>query len=425
MIDLSNKVCLFFDPSAGFTHMAEAVVGEFAEVVYFSPFEQAFPSSKDYLPGTNLDGIRRAWDFWDEVDSADLVVFPDVGNAGLQEYLRRQGMPVFGSAGAEKLERDRWYLKSVCKKYGIDSAEATPITGIDNLRAFLSEQDDVHVKCSYFRGDGETFHHTNQNETRRRLDEIALKMEPYGASAQFVVEKPIDTKPCVEVGADVPWTARGIFPRVILWGFEAKDAGYAGCIGRLPDRLQETLSKLTPVLEQFNYRGALSTETRETPDGSFFLDMTARFPNPPSALMRFMISNWAEGMWEAAHGRVVEPDYNAPVGVQIICKSEYGADNPLAVEIDRLDRTVLYGHCQYGDQHYAVSPSEIAECGAAVGLGTTLSQAMEEAVEVMEGIKGREVKYDAGALEELTEAIETAEKLGINWNRPILDTEAA
>jgi phosphoribosylamine-glycine ligase len=415
LIDLSNKICLVFDPSGGFVHIAEALVGDFGQVKYFSPWERAFSSSRDYLPGHGLDGIERCWDFWDEIDSADLVVFPDVGNAGLQDWLRAQKMPVFGSGAASKLEQDRNYLKSVCKKYGIQTAECTQVVGIDNLRSLLAQIDDVHVKLSYFRGDMETFHHENQHDTMRRLNELALRMEPYGAQAEFVVEVPIKGKPCVEIGADIPNTAHGIYPRSVLWGYENKDKAYAGCVGALPERLNDVVNKLGPELERVGYRGALSTETRETPKGSFFLDMTCRFPNPPSALMRFMIDNWGELIWECAHGRVVEPNWLAPVGVQIIFKSEYGAENPLAVAVDRWDRTVLYGHAQFQGQDYAVSPSEIAECGAACGLGASLAQATEEALSVAESVKGRELGFDAGSVTELMETIQTGEKLGITW----------
>ena len=397
--------------------MAEAVVGEFARVLYYSIWESAFPTVRHYLPGSGLDGIERIYDFFDALDRTDLVVFTDVGNAGLQEYLRRLGMPVFGSGAASQLERDRWFLKSVCQKYQLNCADAIPVTGLDNLRNILGQMSDeeVHVKLSIFRGDSETFKHTDPADTTRRLNELALKMEPYNDRAEFVIEQPIDGDPCVEVGVDLPVNVAGVYPRDAMWGYEIKDEAYAGRVGVLPERLRTVLDKLAPVLEFFNYRGAMSEETRETREGSFLLDFTARFPNPPSALQRFMIDNWGEILWEGANGRVVEPEWLAPVGVEIILRSEYGTENPLRVGVQRWDRTVLYGHAADSGVDYAVSPSEIPECGAACGMGSTLAEAMEEAVEVAQGIKGRDLVWDAGSLEELTEAIKTGEQLGISW----------
>jgi hypothetical protein len=416
-LDLSSKTILIFDASAGFTHMAEAVVGQFNRVLYYSLWDQGFPTVKNFIPGTGLDDIERVEDFFDALDAADLVVFTDVGNAGLQEYLRRQGMPVFGSGYADKLERDRWYLKSVCKRYQLNCADAIPVTGIENLRNILGAMgdDEVHVKLSTFRGDAETFKHENAADTTRRLNELSLAMEPYGDHVDFVVEQPIEGEPCVEIGADLPVNVAGLYPQRVLWGYEAKDEAYAGRVGALPQRLRTVCDKLAPILERLNYRGPMCEETRETAEGSFLLDFTARFGSPPSGLQRFMIANWGEIMWEGAHGRVVEPEWLAPIGVEIILGSEYAAKNPLRVTAGRWDRVILHGHCSYNGDDYAVCPSENPEFGSAIGMGATLEQALEDAYDAADEVKARDLEWDAGSLERLTEAIETGEKLGIKW----------
>ncbi len=59
MTDLSRRTVLFWDASGGYTHMAEAVVGDFARVLYYVPWERGFPSTNDALPGEGLDGIER------------------------------------------------------------------------------------------------------------------------------------------------------------------------------------------------------------------------------------------------------------------------------------------------------------------------------------------------------------------------------
>ena len=128
-----------------------------------------------------------------------------------------------------------------------------------------------------------------------------------------------------------------------------------------------------------------------------------------------MIANLAEIYWETAHGRIVEPDFIAPIGVQIVWKSAYGARHPLAVNVGRWDRVTVHGHAVLDGQHYAVSPAELEEQGGAIGLGATVEEALEDAIDAADSIEGREVKYDAGALEKIAEAIQKGNGLGLNW----------
>jgi hypothetical protein len=295
-------------------------------------------------------------------------------------------------------------------------ADYMPIKGVDNLREFLlSTDDELYVKLSYWRGLAETFKHTSPFASKAWLDDLSLKAGPYGALIDFIVEKPIQGDPCVEIGFDT-YTADGLFPDLIAFGYEAKDSGFALNTVELPPRLMEVARKFQPLLTQYGYRGPISTEVRVTPDKDYFVDLTARFPEPPSSLQRFMIANWAEIFWETANGRIVEPDYLAPFGVEIIMKSQWGAEHPLAVQVDRWDRTTIHGHCCIEGQDYATSPAELDEFGAACGYGATLSEAMEDAIATAEGIKGFQVTYDASALEELTETIQAGNKLGLSWN---------
>lgn len=428
--DLSNKTVLFWDASGSYTHIAESVVGDFGRVLVYTPYESGFPIPKNFLPGYGVEGLERVGvgqdieDFWDGVEIADLVVFTDVGNFGLQEYLRSQNVPVFGSGRGGRLEQDRLYLKSACRKLGLDCADYFSIRGIDQLRQYLMGTDEQEpagrcfVKLSYFRGVGETFEHDPEDlpNTRSRLREIEEDAYPYTERMDFVVEKPIDDEPCIEVGIDT-YCADGLFPDTIMWGYEAdKDNCYVGTMGKLPERLAQVATRLSPELNRCGYRGPLSTETRECQKKSYFIDFTARFPEPPSSLQAKMIRNNAEIMYEAAHGRIVEPDYLAKIGVQIVWKSGYGKDHPLALTIGRPERVTIHGHAVIDGQDYAVSPAELEEMGGAVGIANTVEDALMEAIDAVESIKGREVKYDAGALEKIAESIEKGEQLGLSWS---------
>ena len=427
MTDLSRKVLLVWDASGSYTHVIESVVGDFARCLYYVPFESGFPVPKNFLPGYGVEGIERVGvgqdveDFWDGVEIADLVVFTDVGNGGLQEYLRSQNVPVFGSGRGGRLEQDRLYLKSTCRRLGLDCANHFSLRGIDQLRLYLMGSDEsepageCYCKLSYFRGLAETFHHEDPFMSRSWLDELSLEAGPYAQEIEFVIEEPINDEPCVEVGIDT-YSADGLFPDTILWGYEAdKDNCYVGSTCQLPDRLVSLAQKLSPELSNQHYRGPLSTETRECQKKSYFIDFTARFPEPPSSLQAKMIRNNAEIWYEAAHGRIVEPDYIAKIGIQIVWKSGYGKDHPLALNIGYPDRVTIHGHAVVDGRDYAVSPAELEEQGGAVGMANSVADALAEAIEAAESIKGREVKFDAGSLEKISEAISKGEELGLEW----------
>jgi len=415
-MDVSRKTVLFWDASASYTHVAESVVGEFAQVLYFSPWERGFSVARDFIPGMGLDGIERVGDFFDSLDRTDLVVFTDVGMPGLQTYLREHGMPVFGSARAAELERDRWKLKTTLKAADFDVNDGFLIRGLDTLRKVLQRQDDLWIKFSFFRGDVETYHHETYARSQRKLAEWTLALGPYGEVAEFIVEPPIESNLCVEAGVDPPWVCDGEFPARFLWGYERKDAGYLGTTLALPRRMRLVVDKLSGVLAEYGYRGPLSTETRECDDlSSYLIDLSCRFPEPPSSVHSYLATNWGEMLYGCATGVPVEPEYTADFAVEIVLRSEAGAEHPLAVEIGNPDRVRIHGHCKINGQHYAVSPSEIREMGAACGIGNSLTDATEEALDAAESVKGDEVEFDAASLKRLIDTIQEGKQLGLSW----------
>lgn len=418
MTDLSRKTVLFADLGGDYVHVCESVVSDYGRVLYWVPWDAGFPVSRNLLPGIGLDGIERVTDIFDHLDDVDLFVFPDVGYGGMQEWLRREGHAVFGSGRAQRLERDRVFLREVCQRAGLDVAAGGMVQGLQQLRSILSKDGDWWVKLStWTRGDAETFHHTSALASRAWLDDLSLRMGPYGSLAKFVVEEPIGDNdgPCVEIGFD-SFCADGQFPKNLMFAYEIKDSCLIASTGKLSDRLQRTMDALAPVLGAFDYRGAFSTETREDASGTYFLDATCRFGSPPSELQSKMITNLGDILWGVAHGEVVEPEYASRFGVQIVLRSDWFMEHPLAVEVENWDRVAIHGHCKVDGQDYGVSVSEIPELGGACGLGDTVSAAVEEALEVAEGVKGFQVHYDQGAVREAINAIRDGEKLGIAWN---------
>lgn len=413
MLNAVNKHLLVFDLSGSYTFMAERFAQDFGSVKYFSAWQSGFSCSKDFLPGVGLSDVERVQDLFEVIDKIDMCFFCDVGAGDLQEYLRRQGIPVFGCGAAQVLETDRLHLKHELETAGLPTAKYRVVHGIDELRRVLQKEKNLYIKFSYFRGDMETFHHRNWFASETWLDNFALNLGPYGKIATFLIEEPIEGD-AVEVGYD-GYAVDGVLPENIMWGYEVKDAAFIATTDPLPGRLQNNAAAWSEILQEYKYRGIISTEVRVTKDKDFLIDATCRCPSPPSEIECALIENFSDIIWEGANGKLIEPEYKARYGAEFILSSDWIVDHPLALKIDKPDNVFIHGHFQIKGNDYAVVPEEFPEFGGAVGTGDTLEEAIAEAFEAAESVDGHRVHFDSSAMSEALETIERGEKLGLTW----------
>jgi hypothetical protein len=423
MPDLSRKTVLFHDLSGSFTHIAEAVVSQFGRTLYYSFYESALPSVRDYLPGVGLEGIERVTDFDDALERADLVVFTDVGRAGLQKRLREQGVAVWGAGLGSRLEQDRVALKTVLKECGLPVANWTLVRGLDALRDVLAAKDDLYVKFSMFRSTLETYHHLSFFASQTWLDELGVKLGPWRDDAEFIVEEPIEGH-AVEVGID-GFLVDGELLTPTLWGYEHKDLCYVGTTAEVPARLLDVQEHLSGVLQAVEYRGAFSIEVRVTEEADYLIDFTARFPSPPSEAQTVLITNLADIMWEGAHGRSIPPEYAAPYCAQLVLRSAWGREHAVGLEVGRPEHVRIHGHCRLNGTDYAVSPVQIEEFAGAVGLGNSVEDAIADAFDAAESVRGYQVQYDVGAFDKVLQCIQDGESLDLPWGRMVGKEQAA
>jgi hypothetical protein len=415
--DLRHKTIAFFDLSGSYTHLAEAVVPDFARVLYWVPWQsRAFPVIQEFAPGLGLEGIERIVDFEDHLDDIDLVVFPDVGMGGLQEYLRRQGLLVLGSGHAGILERDRWLLHERLKNAGLEPTEGEYVIGLDALRLELAQREECYIKTCLFRGNIETMHQRTYETFRGELDHHQAELGPLGQVLGFLVEEPIGDDECVEVGFDDHF-GNANYAGPTLWGYECKDLGFLGFASELlPLRLEELREKTAHLVAPYNYCGPISIEARITKNRAVFLDLTARYGSPPSEIQAFLIENLGEVMWAAAQGSPIAPVFRAPVAAQLVITSEtVGEKKPIQLDVGMPERTALHGHFKIGGKDCIVSPSAIKECAGAVGLGSSIEDAFTEAIEAAGALVGVDLKYEESALSKALEAIEKGITLGLDY----------
>lgn len=417
-MDLTSKTVCWVDNGL-FVSFAQKCAKHFGRSLYFTPWVSGFPKSNQRLPGVGLDGLERIQYPLDYVKDVDLWVFPDVYFSDWQEHLVSLGKRVWGSRKGDSLELHRWKTKQLLKSLDMPVQHCELVRGIDALREYLKEHEDVWVKVSVVRGDMETWHSINYELSKPRLDLLEHELGAKADVAEWVVEDAIND--CVEVGYD-GWCIDGKFPPVACFGYEIKDLGYIGVVqpyDQFPKPVVWANEKLSGTLRDYGYRGFFSTELRHTKDGeTFLIDPCCRCGSPPNEVYQELFDNWGEIIWHGAEGDIVTPHAVGRYGVQAMIHSSWADKNWQALNIpDEIRPFVkLRNHCRIdGVDYSAPQTCGLPEIGAVVGIGDTLEQAVAHCHENAEQIKGYyvEIKMDSigGAIEE----IEKGTEMGIEF----------
>jgi hypothetical protein len=408
-VNLKSKTALVWDNGI-FTEIAVTLARDFGRVLYYVPWTSGMPKSNALMIGEGLDGIERVASPWAHYDEIDIWIFPDVYEGDLQDWLASQGKRVWGCRGGAELEIDRPASKARSKKLGIDIGPYKVITGLDALRKHLKAHDDQWVKISGTRGDMETFGAKTYAKVEPRLDELEHNLGALKKVMTFTVEQGIND--AVETGYD-GYVIDGKYPKGAMTGVEVKDEAYlmkTTTWGRLPEQVRSVNEKLAPALKAYGYRGFISTEVRCTKDGkAYLIDPCCRAGSPPNELYQVMMSNMAEAIWYGSEGILIEPDFNAKWGAEVLLISEWADQNWMQVSFPEAVRPFvkLRNFCRIEGEYYVIPQwTGSAEIGAVVALGATPDEAIENCKAIAEQVEGHLLDKPVDALDIAREQLE-------------------
>lgn len=404
MTDYAEKTVCIVDGGL-FVEWSAHLSKSFGKVYYFSEWVSPFPLSNDLLIGSGIPGVTRIDSIWPVLDEIDLFVFPDVGHGSLQVYLEKIGKRVWGCRLCEELELYRITSKEHQEKLGIPIGPWSVVTGLDNLRQFLRTHDDVYVKVSTVRGDFETFKSDTYKNIEPRLDELEWKLGAKKKITEFIVEDEI--APAVEIGYD-GYSIDGRFAQTAMLGLEAKDEGLVGQVmpyTSLPPQAIDMNARLGPTFAANRYRGFWSSEIRITGDGvGYSIDPCCRCGSPPNELMQLMVSNWPDIIWEGAAGNLVEPNYIAPWGAELLMHCAWADKNWVAIDFPAgLREQVKFRNLTIIDGKYYVVPQSVGlpEIGAVVACGASMQQAIRNVLEVAQQVEGYDIEFRIACLDNI------------------------
>lgn len=417
-VNLKDKVCCWIDNGL-FVSFAQRVSPDFGKSYYFTPWVSGFPKSNGRLPGVGLDGLERVNRPWDLVDDVDLWIFPDVYFSDWQNHLVSLGKRVWGPRNGEALELDRWGTKKLLQELGLPVQHCALVLGLDHLRDYLKENEDVWVKVSVTRGDFETFHSMNYKLSEPRLDALEHCLGAKKDMLEFIVEDSIND--AIEVGYD-GWCVDGKFPPTACFGYEIKDLGYIGCVQKysdFPEPVVRVNSALSDWFKSKQYRGFFSSELRVGEDREpYLVDPCCRCGSPPNEVYQELFSNWGEILWNGAEGRIVVPEPVAKYAVEAMIHSPWADSNWQAIHFSEETRPFvkLRNHCRIGGVDYAVPQSvALPEIGAVVGIGDTIKEAVDHCHKNAKDVAGYYIDIKMDSIGAALDEIEKGSEFGINF----------
>jgi hypothetical protein len=421
--DPSDVVCLVVDNGL-FVELALKLSKTFKKVYYYVPWESAFAKMNLAYIGYGLEGLTVVDSIYGpHFDEVDLFCFPDIYMGWEQVHLEKMGKKVWGSRTGECLELNREGMKEILKATNMPVGKYTHVKGIANLRAFLKENENVYVKIDKYRGTFETFHSANYKEVEPKLDEVEFNLGAFKHVLEFTVEECLPDR--VEVGTDC-WAitddeGQCQYPENLISGIEIKDVGFASIFKKykdLPEVVTRFNERMKPVFAAYNWRGFVSTEVRVGKDMKpYMIDLCARAPSPPNELYQEQYENLAECIWYGANGIVIEPEATATYGAEIMLHSSWADKGwqPISFPEEIRDMVKLRNAVKIDGVYYAVPQAVgLPECGAVIGLGETMKEALDNAVENAEQVTGYYLEAKMGAIENIKEEINKLDKLNLN-----------
>lgn len=360
-----------------FHHVARRLARDCERVIYWTPWERAFPVIREANVGGGFDDVERVEDFWEIKSEIDFFVFPDIGFTGLQAELKSQGFPVWGCGIASDIEAYRGKFLKTLESVGLQVPPHTAIKGMAKLREFMKDKTDRWIKMSKWRGDWETVHWRDWALDEMTLVTRTAQIGPMAEELTYYVFEPIDTT--IEDGSDA-WFCGGTFADRIIHGLESKDKAYLGTFTdfeKLPEPVLDANSSIAPVLKECGYNGFFSTEVRIVDQKDyFFTDPTCRCGSPPSQVMTEMLENFSEIVQAGANGICLEPVEAAEFGMQVLVKIKRNPSSWGTVKIPaELDQWFKPTPCmKTADGVLCFPPDEENVAGWLVAIGDTIQE---------------------------------------------------
>lgn len=411
------KICVIDNPGGSYLNAAILLSPYFEKTYYHSVNQSPFPHPAISMVGTGYAEIEVLQEFWSNLDSFDICIFPDGGFHDWGNHLRKMGKMVWGASNGEMVEASRSLFQTLLERMDLPVAPTQVVVGLAELKKALKTKKNKWIKVSKWRNLIETYNWLDWVQSRFWLDELTYKLGPIGDTdgIEFVIQDPIDS--IAELGCDA-YCINGQLPEKqnLVWGLEVKDMGYVGRVSNAPKSVLDVNDKFQPVLKAYAYNGFYSTEIRVGDDKlGRYSDICARGGSPPLSSVISNISNWNEIIPAGCKGEFIEPKYKFTYMVEIILKSNYCNTGYLPVTFpEEFEKNITFkGALKVNGKVFIIpfptAGYEMVEFGSVVVQDNDFQNAINRALIIAESIKAYELRYEMAALDIANETIKKVE----------------
>jgi hypothetical protein len=418
---VSDVECLILDYGY-FIELGRCLAKTFKKVWYYSPDDTEFKDVHRCTLGDGVEEIERLddWEKPENLARLDLFIFPDLGFAPKQAYLRSIGKAVWGSGDATNIELSRTAFLKWLEKMGLPFAPYKVIKGIPALWDYLGTVERKWVKINKYREQQETFFHINITHSRPILEGLAVRFGGLSDEPVFVVQDEIE--PASEIGYD-GWTVDGEFPVASFAGYELKNELYLGSLKRYDDlaepvrRINEAIA---PYLKQWNDRNFISTEIRLKEENGvvvpYYIDPTMRCAGLTMEHVQENCSNLAECIWQGANGILIPPEFDKPFAVEATMHYTTDMVDGWKVVHNPGHPMIKFDHYCQKDDYCHFPPRKSNEVGVVLGLGDSVEDAIENLKENFKVMEDEPVSIEVAGFATLFDRIRKAEALGVHFS---------
>lgn len=414
-MSLSNKNALVIDRGL-YVYLAQKLGESFGNVRYHRIESDPFPRSEKAEIGKGLVEIEPVDDFWSHLDWADIIVFFDCYDGNMQQNLRDMGHQVFGAGLSSKMELDKIFFLETINNLGLPVPKTYRVEGLKELEEYLKEvKGNKYLKCSH-RGDFETKKYTGMKQFKNWMEQyLVSRIGTAGKNIEILVQDPIKAE--IEIGYD-GFRVDGPCTKNCLIGYEIKDTMLAGKIFEEPPPIiGNVVNKMDPIYKKLGYRGHYSSEFRITKSVIVYpIDECNRAPSPPAGILSEIYGKgYPQAVWDISEGKMPTFEAEKPYGVELILVSPFHEKYQLCVEFPKSNSrwVKLKNHCYRDGAYYIIPNGNQGGFGSAIGIGDSVKEAFQNAMDVAEDLLCEDMDLDKNAYEEAEEQIAAGKALGI------------